>query len=138
MKNWKVRCGMILIAGLVLTSTLWAQWPSDPSVNLALANGVNDQVQPKLLPLPNGSWYLSWFDNNPNGNPPFGYDVYVQALDAGGVHLARQNGIRVADLGLSSTEDYGLSVDTAGNELVAFQDDRQGSNLQITAAKIFR
>ena len=136
MKNWTVGCCMVLIAGLILTSTALAQWPSDPSVNLALANGANDQVQPKLLALPNGSWYLSWFDNNPNGKPPFGYDVYVQALDAGGVHLARQNGIRVADLGLSSTEDYGLSVDTAGNELVAFQDDREGSNLQITAAKI--
>jgi hypothetical protein len=136
MKSWRIRFCIVLIAGVVLTSTAWAQWPSDPSLNLVLADHPDDQVQPKLLPLPNGSWYLSWFDNNPHGNPPFGFDVYVQALDAGGVQLAPHNGIRVADLGLSSAEDYGLSVDTAGNELVAFLDDREGSNEQVTAAKI--
>ena len=136
MKSWRVRCCIILVAGIALSSTAWAQWPSDPMLNLALADRLNDQVQPKLLPLSNGSWYLSWFDNNADGHPPFGYDVYVQALDAGGVQLAPHNGIRVADLGLSSTEDYGLSVDTAGNGLVAFLDDREGDNEQVTAAKI--
>ena len=136
MKSWSVRCGIALIAGIALTSTAWAQWPSDPMLNLTIVDRANDQVQPKLLPLSNGSWYLSWFDNNPYGKPPYGYDVYAQALDAGGVPLGPHNGIQVADLGLSSTQDYGLSVDTAGNELIAFQDDREGSNIQITAAKI--
>jgi hypothetical protein len=136
MKSWRIRCCIALMAGVALTSTAWAQWPSDPTLNLNLAAGPGDQVQPKLLPLPNGSWYLSWFDANPNSPPPIGYDVYVQSLDAGGVPLGPHNGILVADLGLSSTEDYGLSVDTAGNELVAFLDDREGSNPQVTAAKI--
>ncbi len=131
MKSWRVRCCIVLVTGIVLASTAWAQWPSDPSLNLSLADGVGDQVQAKLLPLPNGSWYLSWFDN-----PAQGYGVYVQALDAGGVPLAQHNGLQVANLTLSSTEDYGLSVDTAGNELVAFLDDREGSNPQVTAAKI--
>jgi hypothetical protein len=131
MKSWTVRCCIVLIAGIALTSTALAQWPSDPMLNLALADGPGDQVQPKLLPMSNGSWYLSWFDN-----PAHGYGVYVQALDAGGVQLAPHNGIQVANLGLSSTEDYGLSVDTAGNELVAFLDDREGANVQVTAAKI--
>ncbi len=131
MKTLATRFCILLIAGIALTSTAWAQWPSDPSLNLDLADGIGDQVQPKLLPLHNGEWYLSWFDN-----PSHGYGVYVQALDAGGVNLAHQNGIQVANLGLSSTEDYGLSVDTAGNELVAFLDDREGSNIQVTAAKI--
>ena len=126
----------ILVFGFVIISTAWAQWPSDPSKNLALANGADDQVQPKLRPMLNGDWYLTWFNNNPNGNPPFGYDVYAQGLTAGGVEIGPHNGIRVADLGLSSTEDYGMDVDTAGNGLVAFQDDREGDNLQITAQKI--
>src|SRR5262249_44993629 len=59
-----------------------------------------------------------------------------QALDAGGVAQFHNNGIRVADLGLSSTEDYGFDVDAAGNALVAFLDDREGSNQQVTASKI--
>jgi hypothetical protein len=130
MKSWRVRC-IVAIACITLTSTAWAQWPSNPMTNLVLANGTGDQVQPKLLPLSNGFWYLSWFNNATDG-----YDVYVQALDPGGVHLAPQNGIRIADVDLSSTEDYGLSVDTADNELVTFLDDREGSNPQVTAAKI--
>ena len=43
----------------------------------------------------------------------------------------------VADLTNSSTEDYGLGVDTAGNALIAFLDTREGlSNQQVTAAKM--
>ena len=126
---------MVLLV-VTLSSAAWAQWPSDPNVNLALADGANDQVQPKLRPMAGGNWYLTWFNNNPDGQPPFGYDVYVQALDAGGVERGPHNGMRVADLGLSSTEDYGMDVDAAGNGLVAFQDDREGDNPQITAAKI--
>ncbi len=136
MKSWSIRCSIVLIAGIALTSTAWAQWPSNPMLNLNLAEGPGDQVQPKLLPLANGSWYLSWFDANPNSPPPIGYDVYAQALDAGGVPQGPHNGLLVADLGLSSTEDYGLSVDASGNGLIAFQDDREGSNIQITAVKI--
>src|ERR1700691_3253694 len=131
MKTLAARLCIFLIAGIALTSTAWAQWPSNPALNLDLADGIGDQVQPKLLPSQNGGWYLSWFDN-----PAHGYGVYVQGLDPGGVPLAPHNGLRVANLGLSSTEDYGLSVDTAGNELVAFLDDREGSNVQVTAAKI--
>jgi len=132
MRNSAIRLFFILL----WVSVAWAQWPSDPNANLALANGADDQVQPKLRAMSNGNWFLSWFNNNPNGHPPFGYDVYVQGLDAGGVEIGPHNGIRVADLGLSSTEDYGMDVDAAGNGLVAFQDDREGDNVQITAQKI--
>jgi len=39
-------------------------------------------------------------------------------------------------LGNSSTQDYGLDVDTKGRALLAFLDTRDGSNQQVTAAKI--
>ena len=41
----------------------------------------------------------------------------------------------VADRGFSSTQDYGLDVDSAGNALLAFRDDRFVGT-QITAAKV--
>jgi len=44
----------------------------------------------------------------------------------------------VADLSNSSTEDYGLDIDTAGNALLAFLDTREGKNQQVTAAKLNR
>ena len=70
-----------------LASSAWAQWSSDPMVNLALADKANgsDQVQPKLVPAGPRGWYVSWFDADPSTSPPVGYDVFYQRLTAGGV-----------------------------------------------------
>src|SRR5271165_1092083 len=132
------RCVFTIVLGLTLASAAWAQWSSDPSKNLALADRRygNDQVQPKVRPLANNGWYVSWFDANPHSKPPHGYSVFLQRLNAGGVEAFHHDGIEVAHLGNSSTEDYGLDVDTSGNALLAFLDTREGVNQQITAAKI--
>jgi hypothetical protein len=79
---------------------------------------------------------VSWFDDDPNSPPPIGYSVYLQRLSPGGVEKFAHGGIEVAHLSNSSTEDYGLDIDTAGNALLAFLDTREGSNQQVTAAKM--
>jgi hypothetical protein len=135
MKLCAIRRGLVLILNLTIMSGAWAQWSANPMANTILANGQGDQVQPKLLPIANGNWYLSWFDGT-GTPPPAGYKVFAQAIDAGAVRLGPANGDLVANLGLSSTEDYGLSVDTSNNGLIAFLDDREGSNVQVTAVKI--
>lgn len=135
MKSRAARLSLIFLFALILMTPAWGQWSSDPAHNTVLASGPGDQVQPKILPLSNHNWYLSWFDGI-NTPPPAGYKVFAQAIDAGGVALGPHNGELVANLGLSSTEDYGLSVDTANNGLIAFLDDREGSNEQVTAVKI--
>lgn len=127
-----------LLCCLTLASAGWAQWSPDPSVNLPIAdkgNG-NDQVQPKIKPLPNSGWYVSWFDSDPTSPPPVGYDVRLQHLNAAGVEQWPHLGRLVADLTNSSTQDYGLDIDASGNALLAFLDTREGSNQQVTAAKI--
>ncbi len=130
-----IRC---LVGVILLSSAAWAQWSSDPSKNLALSDiSGADQVQPKVLPLPNNTWYVSWFNNNPNDPPPNGYDVYYQLLSPGGVEQFPHDGVQVAKLTLSSTEDYGLAADGGGNALLAFLDDRSDpNNPQVTAAKM--
>jgi hypothetical protein len=136
MKN-NLALATVLIMCLTVVQAAWGQWSSDPSTNLALADKVNnDQVQPKVRPLPNNQWYVSWFDADPNSPPPVGYDVYLQRLDATGVEQFPHDGTTVADLSNGSTEDYGLDIDTAGNALLAFLDTREGSNQQVTAAKM--
>jgi len=129
---------MVVMFALTVASSAWGQWSSDPSKNLALAdnNDGADQVQPKVKPLPNHDWYVSWFDDDPNSPPPIGYSVYLQRLSPGGVEKFPHGGIEVAHLSNSSTEDYGLDIDTAGNALLAFLDTREGSNQQVTAAKM--
>jgi hypothetical protein len=133
-----VRSVLRAVFVLTLTSAALAQWSSDPSQNLALSNiSGADQVQPKVLPLPDNSWYVSWFNNNPNDPPPQGYDVYYQLLDPNGYEQFPHDGIQVAKLTLSSTEDYGLAIDGSGNALLAFLDDRKDpNNPQVTAAKM--
>lgn len=115
---------------------LQAQWSSDPLLNLPVAVKPNDQVQPKIRPTPDGGSYISWFDNDPNGQPPFGYDVYLQRLSEKGYVRWHDRGLRLADLGMSSTQDYGLDVDAEGNALLAFLDDRGPSDDAVTAVKV--
>jgi hypothetical protein len=134
----RIWCAVAFSFCLILSSSAWGQWSSDPSVNLPIADkgSGNDQVQPKIKPLPSNGWYISWFDSDPTSPPPVGYDVRVQHLSRAGVEQLPHLGKLVADLSNSSTEDYGLDVDTAGNALLAFLDTREGSNQQVTAAKI--
>ena len=136
--KYRSRSCVLLVLALTLATTAWAQWSSDPSQNLALSNIPGaDQVQPKLLPLPDNSWYVSWFNNNPNDPPPGGYDVYYQLLNADGVEQFQHDGVQVAQLTNSSTEDYGLAIDGSGNALLAFLDTRRNpNNQQVTAAKM--
>ena len=115
---------------LAIVPSAPALWSDDPAQNLALGDRAGDQVQAKIAPTPDGGSYISWFDNSTGG-----YDVYLQRLDAAGNELWAHNGLLQADRSFSSTEDYGLDIDTGGNALLAFRDDRFGSTL-ITAVKI--
>ena len=121
---------------LLPTSVAFARWSSDPMLNFGIAEKPDDQVQPKVRPTAGGGCYVSWFDNNPNGNPPFGYDVFLQRLNEKGVPQLRAHGRLLADLGMSSTQDYGLDVDAEGNALLAFLDDRDGPDNVVTAVKV--
>ena len=113
----------------LVPATASAQWSTDPAVNLAVATGAGEQVQPKIAPTADGGCFLSWYDG------ASGYDVRVQKLDASGNEVMAHNGVLVADRSFSSTQDYGLDVDASGNALLVFRDDRLGGT-QITAAKI--
>jgi len=74
--------------------------------------------------------YISWFDNSAGG-----YDVYLQRVDAQGNEIWPHNGVLVADLTLSSTQDYGLAVDPSDNAVLTFQDTRFGGT-KITVNKV--
>lgn len=96
-----------------------ADWPDDPAVNLTIANRPGEQVQPKIRVTTDGGAYVSGFDNATGG-----YDVYLRRLDSAGNELWAHNGVLLADRGYGSTHDYDLDIDTSGNPLVTFRDDR--------------
>ena len=128
---------IVALLALTLNAPAWGQWSSDPNQNLALSDIPDaDQVQPKIVPLADNGWYASWFNSNPNDPPPRGYDTYLQRLNANGFEQFVHDGIQVAKLTNSSTEDYGLDVDSQGNAVLAFLDTREGANQQVTVTKI--
>jgi hypothetical protein len=130
-------CAVSLLLCFTFASLAWGQWSPDPAQNLALADRTNnDQVQPKIKALTGNGWYVSWFDADPTTPPPVGYDPTLQRLNSGGMEQFAHNGVKVADLGNSSTQDYGLDIDSKGRALLTFLDTRAGSNQQVTAAKI--
>lgn len=124
-----LRCLAFAIAGLPAAPAL-AVWPGDPANNLIVADGASEQVQPKLVATPDGGVFVSWFDNATGG-----YDVRLQRLDAKGDERFPHNGLLLADRDFSSTQDYGLAIDTAGNALVAYRFEVAGV-VQVYAAKV--
>lgn len=115
---------------LVFAAAAGAQWTADPATPTVLASGTNDQVQPKIVRLADGGFYISWLDNTAGG-----YDPMVQRFTAGGV-AAWPAPVKAYDTSFSSTEDYGLTVDAAGNAIIVNRDDRFGTPLKITAQAI--
>ncbi len=130
MKGKAGAVSMAVLLWLVAASGARSQWSENPAANLALADRSGDQVQAKLLATADGGFFVSWFDNSTGG-----YDVTLQRLDAAGNEQWAHDGVLVLDRGFSSTQDYGLGIDVAGNALLAFRDD-SGPATEITAARV--
>ncbi len=107
-----------------------AQWSSDPATPRVIADRTGEQVQTKMVPTADGGFYVSWFDSSE------GYSVYLQRLDAEGVEQWAHNGVRIALRSFTSTQDYGLAIDTSGNALLAFRFQDGGGIAQILGQKV--
>lgn len=101
-----------------------AQWTNDAAANTMVRDGANvDAGSPLMSDGPDGSTYVSWFDNGPGG-----FAMRMQRLDAQGYALWAANGLVVSDHPQNSaTFRYDLTTDNAGNAIVAFQDERTGA-----------
>lgn len=131
----KISFALLPLFALAAAPMASAQYSDNPALNLAVADLASEEAQPLIVANIDGGAYVSWFSSDPAGTPAFGYDVRLQRLDAAGHELWGHGGILIADRGFSSTQDYSLEVDPAGNALLAFRDDRSGST-QITATKV--
>jgi hypothetical protein len=103
---------------------------SDPAQPAILASAASEQVQPKVVPIPSGGFYMSWYDNRSGG-----YDPWVQRFDARGIGVWPDGGVRVLDTSFSSTEDYGLTMDNAGNAVIVTRSDI-GGGVKIVAQAV--
>ena len=106
-----------------------AQFGSSPDAPAVVAQAASEQVQPKVVAIPSGGFYVSWYDNRAGG-----YDPWVQRFDADGRGMWADGGVRVLDTSFSSTEDYGLTIDAAGNAVIVTRADAGG--LRIIAQAV--
>ncbi|MAD20162.1 MAG: hypothetical protein CMJ52_08235 [Planctomycetaceae bacterium] len=121
----------LLALGVIATasSTATAQWSDDASVNNLLGAGAGTQNQPLLARLADGTTYVSWLEN-----PGGGYDVRLQLVTPTGVP-EWSGALTVADRSFSSTQSYGLDVDTSGAAVLAYRGD-QLPGTQIVANRV--
>lgn len=105
-----------------------AQW-AGPGVNTPARTGTGlDAATPLTSAGPDGSTYISWFDNQPGG-----YQLRMQRLDVNGYRMWSDAGLLVSDHPQNSALfRYDLKTDHSGNAVVAFQDERSGQ-LDIVA-----
>lgn len=109
-----------------------AQWTTDVSLNTTVrAVEVIDISSHLVAEGPDGSTYVSWFENG-SGN----YQLRMQRLDAEGVRMWPDSGLVVSAFPQNSAIfRYDLESDRFGNAIVAFQDERTGT-LDIVAYSI--
>ncbi|MBM4062689.1 MAG: hypothetical protein FJ265_16570 [Planctomycetes bacterium] len=109
-----------------------AQWPTNPSTNLPVADGTGEQSVPKFAVTSDGGCYAAWFDNRGGS-----YAVRLQRLAAAGVELWPHNGILVSGNPQStSLVDWDLICDSEDHCVLAFTDTRAGSDLDVYAYRV--
>lgn len=119
------------LALLALPGLMRAQWTT-PDVNtIVRAAEGNDATTPLIAEGPDGSTYVSWFENADGA-----YQLRMQRLAADGTREWDDAGLIVsAHPQNSAIFRYDLKADLEGNAIVAFQDERTGA-LDIVAYKI--
>lgn len=118
------------VAAVPAAPAIPVAWSPDPAANTLLSDRPGEQVLPKIQPLADGGAYLSWYDDAAGG-----YDPTLQRIDARGEAQWAAGGLQLADTGFSWVTDYDLAADADGQALLAFRDDRSGTE-QVTALRI--
>jgi len=113
--------GLFTIAGSA--GAVLADYSTSPSTPLVVQATGTDDVQPKVAAGPSNGHYISFFTGA-------GYDVSLMLLDRDG-KAAWAAPVLVEDRGLSSTVDYGMASDAAGNAYVAYENT--GGGIECTS-----
>ncbi|HPY96414.1 MAG TPA: carboxypeptidase regulatory-like domain-containing protein [Candidatus Cloacimonadota bacterium] len=123
---------ILIMVMMLLVSIAFAAWSDSPNENLKLTNATSfEEVIPKIAYAPNGNVWVSWFSGE-NGN----YNVRAQMFDFDGNITFAEGGILVSDHPqMSWLTDWDMKVDSQGNAIIVFLDERTGS-LDIYAYKI--
>jgi predicted lipoprotein with Yx(FWY)xxD motif len=117
----------VLCALIIAVPSVWANWAKD---GVALCTATGDQSYPAIVSDGAGGAIVTWWDYR-NGN----YDVYAQRADASGAVQWAANGVALSTA--TGSQYYStITSDGAGGAIVAWEDYRSGSNLDIYAQRV--
>lgn len=115
----------LLYAFVIVTASSFAQWSTNPALNLAVCDTTGEQALAKIGSTSDGGSYIAWFDNRSGS-----YAVYLQRLDPLGNKMWAPTGLLISNNAQSSSlVDWDIMVDDNDNAIVAFTDTRNGGNL---------
>jgi hypothetical protein len=104
--------GALLCAATAFASSALAQYSSDANAPLAIAASAGEDVQPKIAKAADDGQYISYFSG-------VGYDIFLDLRDSHG-NAAWAAPLLIEDRAFSSTTDYALTSDAAGNAYVVY------------------
>ena len=97
----------LLFTFVFLSAYSFAQWSTNPAVNLAICDTTGEQALAKIGSTSDGGSYISWFDTRSGS-----YNVYLQRLDPMGNKLWAPKGLLVSSNPQDTwITDYDLLVD---------------------------
>ncbi len=133
-KKYKLRTmkKLLTVLFLLISISSFAQWSSDPAVNLTISDLSGEQVLPKIAMTSDGGCYIGWFDQRGGS-----YAVYLQKLNPSGVKQFATDGLLISNNSQSSSlVDWDLAVDDSNCCVLAFTDTRAGSSINPYAYRI--
>lgn len=128
------RRSMIAIATLAaVAGAASAQYPSDPALNLAVADGPTPQNFHGIAATADGGCYVAWFDAGTGS-----FVLRLQRLDASGAKQWGDDGILVSDHPQDGHAIFGFDMiaDSSGQCVLALSDLRDGNDLDVHAYRV--
>lgn len=120
----------------VKISPLFAAWPDDPTVNVAICTLTNHQYSPTIVSDGSGGAIIAWIDHR-NSTITF-KDIYAQRVDSSGSVLWTTDGVPICQ----ATENQEFPVitsDGTGGAFIAWLDQRdmmRNRNVGIYAQRV--
>ena len=114
---------------MIVTSSLLAEWSSDPSLNSLIAGQNCNQEYAHITVGSDGYYYISRYQDT--CDTLTWYSMHMNRLDMNGNHTWGNNGILVSDHPFDSWfSDHALITDPNNNAVLAFSDMRAGTGFR--------
>jgi hypothetical protein len=113
---------LTVVALILSTVQISAQWSADPSVNTPVCTKPFDQYVPIMVSDGAGGAIITWSDDRGNDR-----DIYAQRLNAQGVAQWTENGVAICTA-TSQQSDVLITSDGSGGAIMAWYDYRNGND----------